>query len=275
MIDDVPRLRMFAGPNGSGKSTTIRSLIQKPAEWYGIYLNADDIEKQVRDHQQLSIADFGLSFKPVELIETLLQKFRSYEKAYIPKPPQIQFQEGILTFTGFVFDSYHAAALVEILRHQALTQRKSFTFETVMSHPSKVEFLAEARAVGYRTYLYLLRLKTPQSTSAEFRIVFLKAGTPFPKIKFVVGIKTRLGYSKVQYEIATEHFFLIQVKTTLFILQRSPTDNILISKRTNSPLGSIWSGRNLTFRIPTKLRHQGIPKFFRFLSYSYLSFGAF
>lgn len=42
----VPRLRVFAGPNGSGKST-IKEMLQQ--EWLGVYINADEIEKSIRE----------------------------------------------------------------------------------------------------------------------------------------------------------------------------------------------------------------------------------
>lgn len=51
-------------------------------------------------------------------------------------------------------DAYHAAAIAEWLRALLLEQRRSFTFETVMSHPSKVQFLSKARESGFRIYLY-------------------------------------------------------------------------------------------------------------------------
>ena len=40
----TPRLRMFAGPNGSGKST-FKSVIGP--ELLGIYINPDEIEKEI------------------------------------------------------------------------------------------------------------------------------------------------------------------------------------------------------------------------------------
>ena len=40
-----PRLRIFAGPNGSGKST-LNSIISK--ELLGIYINPDEIEKEIK-----------------------------------------------------------------------------------------------------------------------------------------------------------------------------------------------------------------------------------
>ena len=39
------RLRIIAGPNGSGKSSIIGKLRQKIT--LGVYVNADDIEKQL------------------------------------------------------------------------------------------------------------------------------------------------------------------------------------------------------------------------------------
>lgn len=40
----TPRLRMFAGPNGSGKST-IKGMV--PTELLGVYLNPDEIQKEI------------------------------------------------------------------------------------------------------------------------------------------------------------------------------------------------------------------------------------
>ncbi len=45
MSTPVPRLRMFAGPNGSGKSELKQYL---PAPLLGVYLNADELEKDIR-----------------------------------------------------------------------------------------------------------------------------------------------------------------------------------------------------------------------------------
>jgi predicted ABC-type ATPase len=37
-----------------------------------------------------------------------------------------------------------------------IAEQASFGFETVMSHPSKIEFLAKARKHGYKVYLYFV-----------------------------------------------------------------------------------------------------------------------
>ena len=58
MNSGIPRLRMFAGPNGSGKST-FKSMIRK--ELLGIYVNPDDLEKEMKDLGFLDLAAYSVS----------------------------------------------------------------------------------------------------------------------------------------------------------------------------------------------------------------------
>ncbi len=53
----TPRLRMFAGPNGSGKST-IKSVI--PPSLLGVYINPDDIEKEIQSFDFLDLSPYGV-----------------------------------------------------------------------------------------------------------------------------------------------------------------------------------------------------------------------
>lgn len=51
---------------------------------------------------------------------------------------------------------HEAAALAEQLRRQAVAQGVSFVAETVFSHPSKLDFVREARAAGYLVHLHAI-----------------------------------------------------------------------------------------------------------------------
>lgn len=51
---------------------------------------------------------------------------------------------------------HEAAALAEQLRRQAVAQGVSFVAETVFSHPSKLDFVREARAAGYLVQLHAI-----------------------------------------------------------------------------------------------------------------------
>lgn len=57
MTAAVPRLRMFAGPNGSGKST-IKSVLRP--ELLGVYINPDEIERDIRRFGFLDLAVYGV-----------------------------------------------------------------------------------------------------------------------------------------------------------------------------------------------------------------------
>jgi len=54
--------------------------------------------------------------------------------------------------------SYQAAKIAEVMRFQLLHQGRSFCFETVFSHPSKIDFIAQAKALGYEIILVFIHL---------------------------------------------------------------------------------------------------------------------
>jgi len=54
--------------------------------------------------------------------------------------------------------SYEAAQLAERQRFHLLLEGVSFCFETVYSHPSKIDFLARAKGLGYQIIMVLIHL---------------------------------------------------------------------------------------------------------------------
>jgi predicted ABC-type ATPase len=56
--------------------------------------------------------------------------------------------------------SYEAAQLAAELRRTLLARRASFCFETVFSHPSKLDFVAEAKAAGYEIVMVFIHLES-------------------------------------------------------------------------------------------------------------------
>ena len=53
-------------------------------------------------------------------------------------------------------DSYLSAFIADFIREKMIQKKNSFTFETVMSHISKVNFLKKAKDKNYRCYLYYI-----------------------------------------------------------------------------------------------------------------------
>jgi predicted ABC-type ATPase len=190
--DPVPRLRMFAGPNGSGK-TTVKNHLNKPASWFGLYINPDDLEAAIRRDGVLPLESFGLSFGTDEV------------RAYFTDSPFLRSQNlhgtahtivragDILDFRGVPFTSYHASVLSDFLRRQAIAAGRSFTFETVMSAPDKVRLLEEARTHGYRTYLYFIATIDPLINVQRVRNRVASGGHHVPEAKIVERYYRSIG----------------------------------------------------------------------------------
>lgn len=149
---------MFAGPNGSGKSV-LKSYL--PRDLLGIYLNADDIEAEIRRDGGISLRQFGVDASADEVLSFFLESEFLKSQGRGEQSRRLVLVDDWLNFSEVPVDSYYASVLVDFLRTKLLSLRKSFTFETVMSHRSKVDVLEAAQALGCRTYLYYVATDDP------------------------------------------------------------------------------------------------------------------
>lgn len=158
LLDNTPRLRMFAGPNGSGKST-IKSVIRQ--ELLAAYINPDEIEAEIRQFNFFDFDTFDIQTNEKEVLSffqasTLLKKAGLEEDAMF-----LKFNDNKLIFTDIGVNAYFASVLADFLRQKLILAQQSFTFETVMSSPDKVQVLKQAQQRGYRTYLYFVATDSP------------------------------------------------------------------------------------------------------------------
>ena len=173
---------MFAGPNGSGK-TTVKSHLRKPADWFGIDINPDELEATILRTGQLQLAPFELQTTSDEIRE------HSYDSALLQAHGLLENVDGItvnaeaVDFSGISFNSYHASVLSDFIRRKSFIARKTFTFETVMSAPDKVELFREARESGYRTYLYYIATEDPAINIQRVRNRVADGGHDVPEDK--------------------------------------------------------------------------------------------
>ena len=63
--------------------------------------------------------------------------------------------------------SYEAASLAMRLLEELLYKGTSFCYETVFSHPSKIDLVAKAKALGYEIILVYIHLDTPALNEAR------------------------------------------------------------------------------------------------------------
>lgn len=179
---EMPRLRMFAGPNGSGKST-LKSVISD--ELLGVYINPDEIEKEIQQFDFLDLENYGVNTSKNEILKfftssTLLKKADLLEEADF-----LKFNDNKLSFFEVSVNAYFASVCADFIRRKLLENRISFTFETVMSAPDKVELLKVAQEMGYRTYLYYIATDNPKINIARVAQRVASGGHNVPKDKII------------------------------------------------------------------------------------------
>lgn len=127
----------------------------------GIFINSDAIEKEILEKGFLDLQPYGLTLTQDDLntflksanAKTLLQK--SLETGH---KIDIEIKENIIVDQSRDTHSYEAALITSFIRENLMKNNISFSFETVMSHTSKLDEIIEAKRKGYKTYLYFICL---------------------------------------------------------------------------------------------------------------------
>jgi predicted ABC-type ATPase len=169
------RLRMFAGPNGSGKSTIFDRI--KSQFSVGFYVNPDLIDRQLKEDEKVVLSSYGVQGLEDDRFNALVKSHpisRMAESKSVPV--DLVAREGIVYQKGEYRESYDAMFLAEVLRTELLEAGKKISYETVMSHPSRVEFISDANAKGYKCYLYFVSTETPDINVARVELRVKQGG---------------------------------------------------------------------------------------------------
>lgn len=159
-MSKTPKFRLFAGPNGSGKSTLISEISK--SYFLGVFVNADNLEYELGKKKFIDLAGIFGNNAPTD------SAWNSFFENYKDKDSRsknfdsgsLEIQEGVLVWKGEM-NSYVASIIASFFREELVKQKLTFSFETVMSHPTKVEFLSGAKLEGYKTYLYFICTEDP------------------------------------------------------------------------------------------------------------------
>lgn len=104
--------------------------------------------------------------------------------------------------------SYHAAKLAEHLRLQLLRQGRSFCFETVFSHPSKIDFVAQAKTLGYEIILVFIHLGDLALNQARIAQRVREGGHNVPPDKVISRIPRTLKLIKKTLPLC-DHVYIL------------------------------------------------------------------
>ena len=155
----TPRLRMLAGPNGSGKSTLAAQLSSDYAVNLYRFLNADLLFAEVVQSHRTACP---FSIDNAELMQFVARSTypREYKRPFESGEIYID-GEDYLHFSANGINSYSVAIVADFFKEQYLKHRISFSFETVFSHPAKIDILRRAQAAGFKTYMYFVATENP------------------------------------------------------------------------------------------------------------------
>ncbi|MDH4477584.1 MAG: zeta toxin family protein [Verrucomicrobiaceae bacterium] len=246
MMPETPRLRLFAGPNGSGKSV-LKSYLPEPL--LGVYLNADEIEKGVREVGYVEMCRFGIDPVGAEVLPVFTRSEFLAAHGLADAARGLSFSDGRLCFPAGVINSYFASVIADFVRLKLLAEQRTFTFETVMSHPSKVDLLEKAQAAGYRTYLYYVATDDPAINISRVENRVKLNGHDVPP-----ELVERRYYRPLDLVISA-----IRHTNRAYVFDNS-TDN---ADRTHTWLAEITEGRTLelkTDQIPAWFKHAVLDK---------------
>lgn len=175
------RLRMFAGPNGSGKTTVFNQIRKEHNLDLGHYLNADDIEKTLRENNQIDISQFNISESAWNKFEDFIITHSLFEKVQKEGIEiGLEYKNGLIINSNNKTHSYEASIITDFLRQEFIKSGQKLSFETVMSHPSKLETLAYAKDNGYRNYLYFISTESAEINKSRVKERVLNGGHPVP-----------------------------------------------------------------------------------------------
>jgi predicted ABC-type ATPase len=223
----------MAGPNGSGKSSILKEISNHYRT--GPFINADEIEQALMLEGLIDLLTrYELSTDAVA--------FRSFMKgngqSWVAKAEEegnkvsLSFSKGVLK-VGRNPSPYDAALAADFIRHELLGQGYTFTFETVLSHISKVDFLKDVKESGYKNYLYFICTTDPGINIQRIAQRVKLGGHDVPREKVIKRYKGSL-------EILSE---IIPLCHRVFLFDNSS------DIRTVSPVAEIDKG-NLIIRNP-------------------------
>ena len=218
-IQHVPRIRVFAGPNGSGKTTLVQKLQAINLPLYHV-INPDDIEQKLNSKAGLDLSYLGSNVLEIDFLRYVGQTTYSSEVKNASR--RIRFDGNAMFVKYSAEGSYNAALVAGFLRRQLVEARKSFSFESVFSHGSKLDELRLAKKRGFRIYLYYVATEAPELAIGRVMERVASGGHSVPEKK----IRTRYAASLLNLLPA------LRIAYRAYVFDNSGSESKLLAEKT-------------------------------------------
>lgn len=104
--------------------------------------------------------------------------------------------------------SYNAASIAAVIRNDLISQGVSFCYETVFSHESKIDFISQAKGMGYKVIMVYIHLTDPALNEARVYQRIAEGGHSVPSDKIYSRIPRVMKHIKTALTIVDEAWIL-------------------------------------------------------------------
>lgn len=206
-------MRVFAGPNGSGKSTTIDAVRKhrekgRPID-FGVYVNADDIAKELFANKSFDFRPFGIKADPIRFREFAVGSGllrAGFTKGVLLREHRFHGDQAFILRRKRLAEPF-AQLIAQYLYEELISAKKKFSFETVFSHPSKLLIMQKAAEAEYKVYLYFVCTESAQTNVERVALRVKKGGHAVPKAKIIDRYKRTLDLLQAAVHESYHAFF--------------------------------------------------------------------
>ena len=147
-------------------------------------MNADNIEAELKISNSIKLTDYVDIDVSNDFLQKYIKDHSILQKAkYSGVSISLVIENSIISSNNSTPNSYETSLLVDFIRHILLSNMKKITFETVMSHKSKVELLKETEKLGYKNYLYYISTDDVDLNISRVKERVKEGGHDVPKDK--------------------------------------------------------------------------------------------
>ncbi len=223
------RLRCLAGPNGSGKSTLFASMQEEYKVDFYTFVNADEINVQLLG-AQVCYLPFPVQKRSLKMFVRQSSFPEEYKALFVWD--RIQLQSVKVSFDKKDLSEKKseviATILADFIRETLIARQQSFSFESVFSHPSKIEILKEAQEKGFKNYLYFIATDNPELNQKRVKDRVLQGGHDVPPDKIVTRYFRCLENVRQTFPYLYRGFFFDSTESTRYLAEYNSAKQELI-----------------------------------------------
>jgi hypothetical protein len=118
-----------------------------------LYLNADDLEIRLKRDKSIDLSEYGLDGVTEEEFSSYVKDHSLVQKASDSGLAiDLHIDNNRVITNANIPNSYEASLIISFISNKLIEGGKKLSFESVMSHSSKIEILKKAFENGYKNF---------------------------------------------------------------------------------------------------------------------------